>query len=125
MIFTGFVEEDDKPMIIAGADIFAYPSLYEGFGIPVLEAMACGIPVLTSNTSSLPEVAGEAAILVDPTNVGSMAEGLDRLLGDGKLRQRLATAGKLQAEKFDWKINTQMTIRAYENVRMQSKTFAR
>jgi glycosyltransferase involved in cell wall biosynthesis len=80
--FTGYVPDEDLPALYNGADLFCFPSLYEGFGLPVLEAMACGTPVVTSNTSSLPEVAGEAALLVDPYDVEAIAAAMRRVLED-------------------------------------------
>jgi glycosyltransferase involved in cell wall biosynthesis len=116
VIFTGFVPEEDKPFLIAAARAFAYPSLYEGFGIPVLEALACGVPTLTSNVSSLPEVAGDAALLVDPRNVESISLALERLLSDNVLRDRLRTESIAQAAKFTWAKTAEETLHAYQDV---------
>jgi glycosyltransferase involved in cell wall biosynthesis len=99
---TGYVAETDKRALLAGADLLAYPSLYEGFGFPVLEAFAAGVPVLTSNASSLPEVAGDAALIVDPHDPGEIAAGLSRLLDDGDLRDRLRRSGLERAAGFTW-----------------------
>ncbi len=99
---TGFVDEADLPSLYAGAAVFAFPTLYEGFGMPVLEALACGAPVLTANTSSLPEAAGEAALLVDPLNIEGMAEGLWRLLDERELRNELMSHAEEQLAKFTW-----------------------
>ncbi len=99
---TGFVADDDLPALYSGSMCMAYPSLYEGFGIPVLEAMACGTPVLTSTTSSLPEVAGDSAILVNPYNIDAIQDGLERLISDQNLRKTLSEKGLLQAQKFTW-----------------------
>jgi glycosyltransferase involved in cell wall biosynthesis len=95
------------------ADGLAYPSLYEGFGLPVLEAMAHGVPVLTSDRSSLPEVAGDAALLVDPLDRGAIAKGLVRLLGDGDLRRRLKAAGPRRAAGFTWSATAAATWAVY------------
>jgi glycosyltransferase involved in cell wall biosynthesis len=100
--FTGYVDDTDLPALLSGACAFVFPSLYEGFGMPVLEAMACGSPVLTANTSSLPEVAGDAALLVDPEDTGAIAAGLMRLLEDANLRADLQGRGLAQAERFTW-----------------------
>lgn len=102
VVFTGFVQEDDLPEVYANALAFAYPSLYEGFGIPVLEAMAVGVPVLTSNTTSLPEVSGGAALLVDPKEVDAIANGLLRLLTDDELRGTLVRRGYLNVGRYGW-----------------------
>jgi glycosyltransferase involved in cell wall biosynthesis len=107
--FTGYVSEDDKRALLAGAEVLAYPSRYEGFGFPVLEGFAAGVPVLTSTASSLPEVAGDAALLVDPTDPGAIAEGLERLLGDEALRSRLRAAGRLRVGSFTWERSAGMT----------------
>jgi glycosyltransferase involved in cell wall biosynthesis len=88
--------------LLTGAEALVFPTLYEGFGFPLLEAMACGTPVLTSNVSSLPEVAGDAALLVDPLDDESIADGIERLLGDAAYRQRLIEAGKRRVERFTW-----------------------
>lgn len=110
---TGYVDAADLPAVYAGATAFAYPSLFEGFGLPVLEAMACGAPTLASLTSSIPEVAGEAALLVDPTDVGAIADGLARLIDDDALRSRLSTAGIQRAAQFSWQRCAQETVEAY------------
>jgi glycosyltransferase involved in cell wall biosynthesis len=102
VLAVGAVPDADLPALYRGADAFAYPSLYEGFGLPVLEAMIAGVPVLTSDTSSMPEVGGEAAIYVAPRDVGSIRDGLGRMLTDGALRERLATAGRARAAEFSW-----------------------
>lgn len=111
--FTGFVSTDMLVALYNGARVFAYPSLYEGFGLPVLEALACGVPTLTSNTSSLPEVGGDAALLVDPLSTEALREGLDRLLTDTELRSRLILAGPRQAARFTWRRCATLTADAY------------
>jgi glycosyltransferase involved in cell wall biosynthesis len=99
---VGYVSGTDKAALIGGAEALVYPSLYEGFGLPVLEAMACGTPVLTSDVSALPEVAGGAAVLVEPRSVDSIREGMERLLTDERLRARLVEAGMARAATFSW-----------------------
>jgi len=111
--FTGFVETEDLVALYNGAAVFAYPSLFEGFGLPVLEALACGTPTLTSDRSSLPEVAGDATILVDPESVEAIADGLERLLCDRELRTSLQVAGPAQAARFSWNRCGTMTADAY------------
>jgi glycosyltransferase involved in cell wall biosynthesis len=98
----GFVDEADLPALYRNAALFAFPSLYEGFGLPVLEAMACGTPVVCSNVSSLPEVAGDAALLVDPLDIASIAEAMARVLQDAGLRQDMVARGRSQAARFTW-----------------------
>ena len=97
--FTGYIPEEDLTSLYNGADLFVFPSLYEGFGLPVLEAMACGTPVVTSNTSSLPEVAGEAALLVDPYDVDAIAEAMRSALSDPKLAEELRDKGLARAKE--------------------------
>lgn len=100
--FTGFVEDADLPALYSDALCLAYPSLYEGFGFPVLEAFACGTPVVSSTLSSIPEVAGDAALLVDPYDVGALAAALRRMLSDPGLRADLVERGARQAAQFTW-----------------------
>ena len=114
--FTGFIPDKDLPAIYNGADLFCLPSLYEGFGLPVLEAMACGVPVITSNSSSLPEVAGEAAILIDPYNVDEIASAMERILKDPVLAQELRQRGLARAAQFTWEKTARETIAVYEKV---------
>ena len=102
VIFPGFVPDKDKPALLSGALAYVFPSLFEGFGLPVLEAMACGTPVLTSNSSSLPEVAGNAALLVNPHSVDDIARGLTEITTNASLRQRLIEQGFEQIKKFSW-----------------------
>jgi glycosyltransferase involved in cell wall biosynthesis len=106
----GRVSEDELRALYAGASAFAYPSLYEGFGLPVLEAMAAGAPVLTSNVSSLPEVAGDAALLVDPTDVSAIGAALTRLLSDPALADDLRTRGHSRAASFSWERTARETL---------------
>jgi glycosyltransferase involved in cell wall biosynthesis len=98
----GYVPEEDLPALYRGADVFCYPSLYEGFGIPVLEAICCGTAVLTSGRSSMPEVAGDAARYVDPEDTADIAKGLSELLSDPPLREMLVARGLKRAEQFTW-----------------------
>ena len=114
--FTGYVADEHLPALYAGADLFAFPSLYEGFGLPVLEAMACGTPVVTSNSSSLPEVAGDAAILVDPYSVQEIAQAMRRILADPELAQDLRERGLARAAQFSWERTARETIAVYEKV---------
>jgi glycosyltransferase involved in cell wall biosynthesis len=113
VIATGYVPDADLPVLYRAADVFVYPSLYEGFGLPPLEAMACGTPVITSNDSSLPEVVGDAALLIEPTDVGDLATALARLLGDAALRGRLVAAGLARAARFSWEETARRTLAVY------------
>lgn len=108
----GFVDDAELPSVYAGADLVAYPSLEEGFGLPVLEAMAAGAPVLTSDRSSLPEVGGDAAFYVDPTSVASIRAGLAALLADPGRRAALAAAGRERARRFSWEATARATLAA-------------
>ena len=109
---VGYVSPEDAAALLSGSIGLAFPTLYEGFGFPALEAMACGAPVLTSNTSSLPELVGDAAILVDPQDEGAIADGLQRLLTDAPLRGRLRTAGLRRAAGYDWDETARATAAA-------------
>ncbi|MCW7548265.1 glycosyltransferase family 4 protein [Photorhabdus sp. APURE] len=102
IVFTGFIEESDLPSLYTGALALLFPSLYEGFGLPVVEAMACGTPVMTSNTTSLPEVAGQAAILVSPESTDEISNGIERIVLDVSLRETLRTRGLERAKLFSW-----------------------
>jgi len=113
VIFPGFVPDADLPAVYAGAQALAFPSLFEGFGLPVLEAMACGTPVVCSNTSSLPEVVGEAALLVDPTDVDALADALTRVLRDDALRRELWQKGWAQVQHFTWQETARRTLAVY------------
>jgi len=115
VILTGFVAQEDLPALYRQAVMLVYPSLYEGFGLPVLEAMACGTPIVTSNTASLPEVAGDAALTVDPTNVGEITQGLARLLDDAFLRKRLQEAGLERSKTFTWTRTAQLLLDALDS----------
>ncbi len=113
VIFTGYISETDKIALLQGAAIFAYPSLYEGFGIPILEAMACGIPTVTSNKGSLPEVAGDGALQVEPTDIDAIAEALEQVLSDDALRHDLQQRGTVQAARFTWQATVEQTMKVY------------
>lgn len=115
LVMPGYVDEADKGALYARALALVFPSLYEGFGFPVLEAMHCGTPVLCSNTSSLPELAGDAALLVDPTDVNAICEGMRQLAQDAALRQSLRAKGDLQALKFTWTDAAKMALAALES----------
>jgi glycosyltransferase involved in cell wall biosynthesis len=113
----GFVADDDLPALYSLADVFAYPSHYEGFGIPVVEAMACGTPVVCADNSSLPEVAGRAALQVAATDIAALADALHRLTTDEALRQQAIAEGFAQARKFSWPAATKRLLRVYQQFR--------
>lgn len=112
--FTGFVEDADLPALYSAAEFFAYPSLYEGFGLPIVEALACGTPVLTGDNSCLPEAGGPGALYVKAEEVRSIAEGLVRLATDDGLRHRLRKAGLQHAAQFTWERSARRLLEAYE-----------
>ena len=114
--YLGFVPHDVLPSLMAGASLFVYPSLYEGFGLPVLEAMACGVPVVCSNASTLPEVTGLAAALHDPNDVDGLVDLVRAGLEDESWRKSARAAGLVQAAKFSWKRCTQQTLSVYQTV---------
>lgn len=116
IIFTGYVPDNDLAILYNASEMLAYPCLYEGFGIPILEAMACGCPVITSNVSSMPEVAGDAALLVNPEKTGEIASAMRKVIYDERLQKELKRKGKLQSSRFSWENTARQTLTAYEKV---------
>jgi glycosyltransferase involved in cell wall biosynthesis len=116
VVALGYVDEQDLPALYSAADLFVLPSLLEGFGLPVLEAMACGTPVVCSNTSSLPEVAGDAALLVDPLDIGEIADAMARVLADAALAAELRRRGLERAARFSWQRTARATVAVYRDV---------
>jgi glycosyltransferase involved in cell wall biosynthesis len=116
IIFTGFVPDEDLRALYSGAKAFIFPSLGEGFGIPVLEAMQCGTPVITSNVTSLPEIAGDAAILINPRDGDELCQAILNLLSDGDLRDRLKQKGIERAKQFSWSICAKETVEIYKKM---------
>ena len=116
IVFTGFIPEKEMPMVINAASLFVFPSLYEGFGIPLLEAMACGTPLLASNVSSIPEVVGSAALLFDPYNINEMASVIDRVLTNKDLRQKLVQRGFERIKKYSWENTAKEILGVFEEV---------
>lgn len=102
IVFTGFVPDEDMPALYSAASLFAFPTLYEGFGVPILEAQACGVPVLTSNLSALPETAGSGALYVDPYDVNSICSGMCSILQSNSLSEQLVARGYKNIERFSW-----------------------
>lgn len=115
VVFTGFVDDDDLPCIYSMARVFVYPSHYEGFGLPVLEAMACGVPVIASNVSSLVEVTGEAAILVDPFDGAALSRSIDEVIFNRATHDRLCKASVERAENFTWEGTAQETLKVLQS----------
>jgi len=116
LIFPGYIAQEDLPALYSMAAVFVYPSLYEGFGLPVLEAMACGAPVVTSDVSSLPEVVGDAALLVSPDDIDGLATTLGRLLSDTRLADGLRRRGLERAREFSWRRTAEATWAVYQKV---------
>lgn len=114
--FLDYVADDDLPALYSLADVVAMPSLYEGFGIPVVEAMACGTPVVCGNTGSLPEIAGSAALLVDPLDVDAIAGALRQALFEGEVRERLSTQGRQRAAQFNWETAAAQHLSVYREI---------
>jgi len=114
IVLTGALSRTDLDALYRGAGVFVYPSLYEGFGLPVLEAMARAVPTVTSNASSLPEVTGDAALGVDPRSVREIAHAIETVLSDGNLADRLGAKGRARAERFSWDETARQTLNVYE-----------
>lgn len=116
IVFTGFAPTADLPALYRGADCFAFPSLFEGFGIPIVEAMNCGIPVACADISCLPEIAGDAAVLFDPYDVASIAGALEQILTDESLRAQCVARGLERAKRYNWRDNVKQTVDIIRNV---------
>ncbi len=116
VIFPGHVPLEDLRVLYSACAMFVFPSLYEGFGMPPLEAMACGAPVVCSNAASLPEVVGDAALLVDPTDVDAMAEAMMRMTEDGNLREDLRRRGALRVKAYSWEQSARDLLRIYQDI---------
>jgi glycosyltransferase involved in cell wall biosynthesis len=116
VVFTDFLQEEELARYYSNAGCFVLVSLYEGFGFPPLEAMACGCPVITSNTSSLPEVVGDAGILIDPYDTNSLVKAMRDVLTNSKLRDDMVRKGLAQAKKFTWERAAEQTMEVYNRV---------
>jgi len=114
--FTGYIDDADLPALYSAAEAFVFPSLHEGFGFPLLEAMACGVPVITSNVSSLPEVVGDAALTINPYDVASLTRAIERVLNDAVLWAELRRRGLERVQQFTWKRTAYQTLSAYMQV---------
>jgi len=110
----GYIAAEDKIPLIAGCDLMVYPSLYEGFGLPVLEGMALGVPIITGNTSSLPEVAGDGALCIDVTSIEELENSIREILENASLRKQLILRARLQAQNFTWSLTGRLTYYAYQ-----------
>jgi glycosyltransferase involved in cell wall biosynthesis len=116
ILFPGIVPEEDLAALLSGATMFVYVSSFEGFGLPVLEAMACGVPVITSNVSSLPEVAGDAALMVSPYDANELTQAMKRVLSDKSLQETMRERGLRHAQLYDWVAVATRTIQTYEEI---------
>ena len=113
IIFIEFAKKEDLNFIYSGSDLFVFPSLNEGFGLPVLEAMASGVPVITSNVTSMPEIGGNAVLTLDPLDVAGLARSMRKVLLDGELREKMVRLGLEQAKKFTWQSTVEETKKLY------------
>jgi len=116
IVMTGYVPNTEMPSIINQCQVFLYPSLRESFGIPILEGMACGVPVITSNTSSMPEIAGDAAAIVDPTKPDEIVAAIQKILSDDKYKRELCEKGIRQAKKFSWYAMAEKYLTLYKQI---------
>jgi glycosyltransferase involved in cell wall biosynthesis len=116
VVMSGFINDEMMPLLYSAADVFVYPSLYEGFGLPVIEAMACGVPVAASNMTSLPEAVGDAGLLFDPNNHEEMAETLHRIISDPECRNNLVTKGLARSKAFSWEKAASETLAVLEGL---------
>lgn len=120
IVFTGFIPQEELPVFYNSCEAFVYPSLYEGFGLPPLEAMSCGAPVITSKVTSIPEVIGDNGLLIDPNAADDLAEALEKLLNDESLKQNFSEKGLKQASKFSWENTAIKTFEAYKSILSRS-----
>lgn len=116
IVFPGYIPYSQIPLMYNAATLFLYPSLRESFGLPILEAMACGVPVITSNTSSMPEVAGDSAAIIDPFNYKELSSAINKLLSNGELRKNYIEKGLQRVKKFTWQTSAEKLLRIYETV---------
>ncbi len=121
VVLTGYVPQEDLPALYSGALCFVYPSYFEGFGLPPLEAMKCGAPVIVGNKTSLPEVVGDAALAVDPFDVEAIASAMQRVIESPALREELSIKGQARAETFDWRETARKTLAIYQEVAQETR----
>ncbi len=125
IILPGYVPESDLPALYSGALCFIYPSYFEGFGLPPLEAMKCGAPVIVGNTTSLPEVVGDAALMMDPFDVNAIAAAIQKVISDSDFRAELRVKGQQRAKQFDWKESARRTLAVYEKAFVMNRAAKR
>lgn len=116
VIFPGFISLEHLPYLYNAAELFVYPSFYEGFGLPPVEAMACGVPVIAANTTSLPEIIGESAVLIDPNNINEIFSSMQEVLEDNELREKLILSGLVRVSQLNWKHTAKKTVLAYNKI---------
>jgi glycosyltransferase involved in cell wall biosynthesis len=116
VILTDYIPSEDIPILLSGADAMIFPSLHEGFGLPIVEAMACGCPVITSNNSAMPEVAGDAGILINPYNIEEIASAIEKVLTDFSLRNKMRQKGLNRAKMFSWERTARETLKVFKNL---------
>lgn len=116
IIFTGYIDNNELPLFYNACDAFVYPSLYEGFGLPPLEAMRCGTPVIASNTSSIPEVVGDSGLLINPVNLNEIMDAMEKLLTNESLKAQLSSKSIAQAKNFSWKNTAEKTMCVYKKI---------
>jgi glycosyltransferase involved in cell wall biosynthesis len=121
ILFLGYIPKEDMPLLYRGAALLVFPSLFEGFGLPLLEAMASACPILCANTTSIPEVVGDAALMIDPHNPEAMAEGMHRILTDDQLRDRLVASGKERVKRFSWQQTAAETAKVFQEAYLQGR----
>ena len=116
VLFTGFIPLEDMPIFYNSAELLVYPSFYEGFGLPPLEAMACGTPVIASNVTSLPEVCSDSALLIDPNNIDELSYSIQRVLNDSMLMINMVKSGLNKSSSFSWQKTALNTVNAYNDI---------
>jgi len=122
IILTGYVSDEDLPLLYQLSQLFLFPSLREGFGIPIIEAMACGVPVITSNTSSMPEVAGDAAHIIDPTKSEDICKGIMKIISDENYKNGLIQRGLIRSKQFSWKGMASQVLEQYNQLYKEINT---